>query len=119
MPLKAGQLKADDQRRITKTRSLIKENIDARHLIDTFLEREIFGFGDVDLINGFNPDTRAVKNDCFINLLVNSGPTAYGLFLEALNTRGYSWLAKELDDTPLDNSQTEGRCHFICKILIK
>ncbi|KAL4227148.1 hypothetical protein ACF0H5_015121 [Mactra antiquata] len=104
MPLTQGKMQIDNERRIKKNLRELKKDMDAKDLVDYFIEKEIFDFPDLEKINGFNPNTTENRNNCFFSLLFQSGNRAYGVFLEALRDHGQQHLAEMIENTELENA---------------
>lgn len=104
MPLTQGKLHPDDERRIKKNIRDLKRDMDAKDLIDYFIEKEIFDFADLEKINGYNPNTSDNRNNCFFILLLQSGPQAYSVFLDSLRVNGQDHLADLVENTQLEGS---------------
>ena len=101
MPLTKGKMRKDHERKIMKNLVALKQDMDAKDLVDWFIQEEIFDFADNDIINGYNPNTASNRNNAFFKLLFNSGPQAYEVFLKALERNGQTHLAERIENTEL------------------
>ena len=106
----------DHERKIKKNIVALKKDMDAKDLIDWFIQEEIFDFEDHERITGYNPNTAANRNNEFFKLLFNSGPQAYSVFLKALEKNGQSHLTRLVENTVLSggaDGDLNGRCWHI------
>ena len=101
MPLTKSKMPTEEARKIKKNLVALKKDMDAKDLIDHFIQDEIFELDDRDYINGFNPNTPVSRNDAFFERLFNSGPKAYSVFLKALKQNGQQHLANLIEETVL------------------
>ena len=115
MPLQAGKMAKDQERKIKKNYITLKEDMDAKDLTDWFIQEEIFDFSDYEYINGFNPNTSTNRNNAFFSLLFNSGPRAYPVFLKALEKNGQSHLAEKIENTVLVGGAEEDLTGRYCR----
>ena len=99
MPVTQGAMPEWQLSKIKRNFRYLKNEIDAKELQDHFVEAEIFDFPDLDAINGYNPDTKENRNNCFFRLMRNAGPKAYDVFLYALRKNGQEYVAERLEET--------------------
>lgn len=97
----------DHERKIKKNLLALKKDMDARDLTDFFIQEEIFDFPDIDKINGYNPNTTDNRNNCFFQLLFQSGERAYDVFLRALRQNQQDYLADLIENTQVNDGQAQ------------
>jgi hypothetical protein len=107
MPLTSGKMLLDHERKIKKNLLALKKDMDARDLTDFFIQEEIFDFPDIDKINGYNPNTTDNRNNCFFQLLFQSGERAYDVFLRALRQNQQDYLADLIENTQVNDGQAQ------------
>ena len=96
MPLTCGRMLPDQEMRIRENQDLLNENVDAKDLVDYFIQEDIFDFSDAEQINGYSPNTRMNRNGCFFELLFNSGPRAFDVLLQALQSERQEFLVEKI-----------------------
>lgn len=116
MPLTNGKLLVHQEQKIKKNYRMLKTDVDAKDLTDFFIEREIFDFPDVDKINNYNPNTQENRNNCFFQLLFQSGPRAYDVFLYALRQNKLDHIVDILERTEVTASTAEDSASFMTSI---
>lgn len=97
----------EHERKIKKNLVQLKQDMDAKDLLDWFIQYEIFDFADQDVIIGYNPNTTSNRNNAFFRLLFQSGPRAYSVFLEALKKSGQPHLAEMIEKTVLEGGNND------------
>ncbi|XP_045164985.2 uncharacterized protein LOC128546145 isoform X2 [Mercenaria mercenaria] len=107
MPLTSGKMQLDKERKIKRNLLALKRDMDAKDLTDYFIEQEIFDFPDVERINGYNPNTTDNRNNCFFQLLFQSGDRAYDVFLYSLRQNQQEHLADMIDNTQLNDGAAQ------------
>ncbi|XP_052213937.1 death domain-containing protein CRADD-like isoform X1 [Dreissena polymorpha] len=95
-------MRPDLQQKITKNYRAIKKDIDAKDLLDIFIEENVFDFKDKDEIEGWNPNTQENRNSCFIQKILQKGDNAYTVFIDALKEHGLQHLVDLLESTRVD-----------------
>ncbi|XP_052272560.1 uncharacterized protein LOC127873039 isoform X2 [Dreissena polymorpha] len=100
--LKFGTMRQDLQLKITKNLQAIKKDIDAKDLLDIFIEKNVFDFKDKDEIEGWNPNTQENRNNCFIRKILQKGDNAYTVFIDALKAHGFQHLVDLLESNLVD-----------------
>ena len=93
------------QIKIKKNLIAIKKDMDAKDLVDHFIQGLIFDLPDEEAINGFNPNTAENRNKCFIRLLMNKEDRAYDVFLQTLRIVGLDHIADQIDNTQVTTAQ--------------
>lgn len=110
-------MQLEQERKIKRNILALKRDIDAKDLLDFFIEQEVFDFPDVEKINGFNPNTTESRNNCFFQLLFQSGNRAYDVFLYALRQTQLDHLADLIENTQVNDGAVQP-AGLIKKIII-
>lgn len=79
----------------------LRDNLDAKDILDYFIEKMIFTLDHKDEIVSQIPNTRLKRNDKFLEILMRSGPQAYDVFLYALEQSGSKFIADRINSTVL------------------
>ncbi|XP_052779447.1 uncharacterized protein LOC128216815 [Mya arenaria] len=87
------------QRKITKNIIDIKKDMDAKDLVDHFIQEGVFDLLDDEEINGFNPNTAENRNKCFLTKLLKKDDRAYEVFLKTLRHVRLDHLAEQIENT--------------------
>ncbi|WAR26900.1 CRADD-like protein [Mya arenaria] len=87
------------QRKIKKNIIDIKKDMDAKDLVDHFVQEDVFDLPDDEEINGFNPNTAENRNKCFLAKLLKKDDRAYDVFLQTLHLVGLAHLAEQIENT--------------------
>lgn len=86
----------------------LKSDMDAKDLTDYFIQEEILDFRDVEMINGYNPNTSDSRNTCFFRLICDKPDHAYDVFLNALRGNNQGYLADMIEGTEVVVQPQEG-----------
>lgn len=102
MESKCGVMEFEHQQKIKKNLQFIRDNLDPSDILDHFIEDGIFTTEIQDRIKLDPPFTAGNRNRIFIKYLCNSGPAAYGVFLNALDANEYGFVADRIRATVCD-----------------
>lgn len=100
-------MQLDQERKIKRNLIALKRDMDAKDLIDYFIEKDLFDFKDFEEINGFNPNTTESRNNRFFHLLFQSGPQAYDVFVYALRSCHLDHLADLVENTQVNDAASQ------------
>ncbi|XP_078338582.1 uncharacterized protein LOC111099422 [Crassostrea virginica] len=98
MPKKIHHPLSDaETERIKRNWKFLKENLAQHEIRDNFIDKGIWDLRDLEEID--NGKIQEQKNEIFLKLLLWSGPLAYGVFIEALQTTGSNYIIERLEGT--------------------
>lgn len=96
-----GKLKPEDEQRIRKNFTYLKEEIDGKHIVDHLYQENVISLDDKEEI--IHQVTRGQRTEKLLMILLNAGPgKAYQVFFKALEEQ-YPHVATTLKDTPLQD----------------
>jgi hypothetical protein len=104
MAAKPGdRLQSPDLAKLAINLQFIVDEIDAADLLDYFIQEGVLSDDDSDLVRNVIPNTRINRNLAFLNLLSNSEPRAFGVFIESLTRSKSTYVVDTIQNTVVES----------------
>jgi hypothetical protein len=81
----------------------IVDEVEAADLLNYFIQEGVLSDDDSDLVRNAIPNTRINRNLAFLNLLINSEPRAYGVFIESLTRSKSTHVVDTIQNTVVES----------------
>ena len=98
-------LSSEDCQRIKRNLIFLKENLEQYEIRDAFVDEGLWDVCDLEKIDA--EKTSNEKNEIFLRLLLESGPTAYEVFTAALQKNAVCHIVERLENTPVSKNFPE------------